>query len=126
MTATCNHVLGPFDHYTRKGWVRRHDGKYARALALGARVTPLIVETTGAIEAHSLKFIAHLSKRARGKRARDGTRYGRVRMSTRSFYVHHTQRISMAAVLGDVVGVHESLRGMKQRMIAGSGAGGGS
>ena len=80
---------------------------------------------TGAISARSLKFVAHLAKRARGKRARDGTRYGRARTSARSFYSHHTQRISLAAVMGDARGVHDSVRGNKQRLIAGPGAGGG-
>ena len=62
--------------------------------------------------------IGHLAKRARGKHARDGTKYGRSRTSARSFYVHHTQRLSMAAACGDVHGIFDSLRGRKQRAVA--------
>ena len=68
--------------------------------------------------ARSLRYIAYLSRRARGKKARDGTRYGLSRMSTRSYYVHHVQRVSMAAALGDVNGIHDSVRGLKQRLAA--------
>ena len=88
---------GPLDHSTGRGWVRAQPGKYAHALSQGARVTPVIVETSGAISPRSLKAIGHLAKRARGKHARDGTKYGRSRTSARSFYVHHTQWLSMAA-----------------------------
>ena len=63
--------------------------------------------------------VAHLAHRAKGKHARDGTVYGRSRTSARSFFAHHTQRISMAAAYGDVKGIHESVRGLKQRAAAG-------
>ena len=109
---------GPLDHSTGRGWVRAQPGKYAHALSQGARVTPVIVETSGAISPRSLKAIGHLAKRARGKHARDGTKYGRSRTSARSFYVHHTQRLSMAAACGDVHGIFDSLRGRKQRAVA--------
>ena len=70
-------------------------------------------------ETRTLRSIGHLAKRARGKNARDGTKYGRSRTSARSFYVHHTQRLSMAAACGDIVhGIFESLRGLKQRAVA--------
>ena len=109
---------GPLNHSTGRGWVRAQPGKYAHALSQGARVTPVIVETSGAISPRSLKAIGHLAKRARGKHARDGTKYGRSRTSARSFYVHHTQRLSMAAACGDVHGIFDSLRGRKQRAVA--------
>ena len=66
-------------------------------LAEEGRFDYLVVESTGAISPRTLKSIGHLAKRARGKRTRDGTKYGRSRMSSRSYYVHHTQRLSMAA-----------------------------
>ena len=108
-----------FDPSTSRGWVKKQKGKYHDALTKHARVTPLIVETTGAISDRSLRLVAHLAHRAKGKHARDGTVYGRSRTSARSFFVHHTQRISMAAAYGDVKGIHESVRGLKQRAAAG-------
>ena len=80
----------------------------------------MIVESTGAILPRPLAFIAYLARRARGKTARDGTRYGRVRNSATSFFTHHVQRISMAAARGDVNGIVYSLRGLRQRVQAGA------
>ena len=40
-----------------------------------------LVETTGAIYDGSVWYIAYLARRARGKNVRDGTPYGRNRMS---------------------------------------------
>ena len=77
-----------------------------------------IIESTGAINARSLKSIGHLAKRARGKNARDGTLYGRSRTSARSFYLHHTQRLSKAAACGDMNGIFEKIRGLKQHAVA--------
>ena len=114
---------GALNHKTGRGWVKAKAGKYAHALAQGARVTPVIVETSGAISPRSLKAVGHLAKRARGKHARDGTVYGRSRTSARSFYTHHTQRLSLAAACGDVNGIFESLRGQKQRTAAMRGLG---
>ena len=81
------------------------------------------MEVTGALTPRSVGLVVHRSRRARGKSARDGTKYGDSRMSTKSFYVHHTQRISMAAACGDVRGIFESLRAAKQHRAAGSPAG---
>ena len=49
-------------------------------------------------------------------------KYGRSRSSATSFFVHHTQRLSKAAACGDIDGIHDSVRGLKQRMAAGSAA----
>ena len=99
--------------------VKAKPGKYSHALSQGARVAPLIVETTGAISSRSLRFVSSLTRRARGKNARDDTRYGRNRMSATSYYVHHTQRLSRAAAWGDVNGIHESVRSARQHLMAG-------
>eukprot|EP00966_Prymnesium_polylepis_P003486 80018-Prymnesium_polylepis.2 len=48
------------------------------------------------------------------------TKYGRSRMSATSFFVHHTQRLSLAAACGGVRSIHESVRGVKQHLAAGS------
>ena len=44
------------------------------------------------------------------------------RASATSFFVHHTQRLSKSAACGDIDGIHDSVRGLKQRMAAGSAA----
>ena len=62
----------------------------------------------------TLGYIRILSKRARGKGARDGTKYGRSRTSTRSFYVHHTQQLSVAAAIENVRGLHKAVQNKKQ------------
>ena len=110
----------PFDHATGRGRVRKQVGKYADALAKGARVTAMIVETTGAITPRSTCYLAYLAGRARGGHGRDGTRYGGSRMSARSYYVHHAQRISKAAAGADIRGIHDSIRGLRMRQLGAS------
>ena len=61
--------------------------------------------------------------KTRGKTARDSTRYGTSRTSTRNFYVHHTQRIGLAAKQYDAKATRKSLCGRKQKLI-GRAAGG--
>ena len=111
---------GPFDHRTGRGWVEKKKGKYEHALSQGARVSPFIVETTGAISPLSLPVVSRLSRRARGKNARDGTKYGRSRRSTKSYFVHHTQRLSMTAACEDVRGIFKSITALKQSNVAGT------
>ena len=67
----------------------------------------------------TLGYIRILSKRARGKGARDGTKYGRSRTSTRSFYVHHTQLLSVAAAIENVRGLHKAVQNKKQAHVNG-------
>ena len=74
----------------------------------------VILENSGAISPRSLGYIASLARRARGKGARDGTKYGRSRTSTRSFYVHHTQLLSVAAAIENVRGLHKAVQNKKQ------------
>ena len=62
---------------------------------------------------------ASLARRARGKGARDGTKYGRSRTSARTFYQHHTQQLSVAAAIGDVMGIHQAVQNTKQAFAAG-------
>ena len=111
---------GPLDHTTGRGWVKKHVGKYDVPLRLGCNVTAFIVETSGAIEERALKYVSYLTRRTRGAHARDGTAYGRSRVSTTSFYAHHTQRISKAAVCGDIGGMLDTIRGRTQTLLAGS------
>ena len=44
------------------------------------------------------------AERTKGKGASDRTNYGRKRISARSFLEHHTQRVSLAAVMYDAIG----------------------
>ena len=44
-------------------------------------------------------YIAKLA--ARAKMGKDKTHYGLSRTSTTSFFIHHVQRISLAAIVGD-------------------------
>ena len=54
------------------------------------------------------------------KGARDSTKYGRSRTSTRSFFVHHTQRMALAAKQFNVKAILKSLAGYKHQVVAGS------
>ena len=46
------------------------------------------------------------------------TRYGKSRASATSYFVHHAQRISMAASIGDVKGIHKRISLEKQNRRA--------
>lgn len=46
--------------------------------------------------------------------ARDRTKYGSSRRSTRSYYTHHTQRISLAAVISDARNIIDQVNKLKQ------------
>ena len=101
---------GPLDHTTGRGWVQAQEGDYYDAQWVkGSRVIPMIFETYGGIAPHSLAYVKHLARRAKGKGARDSTKYGTSRTATRSFFVHHTQRMAMAAQI-------ETLRAMRKRI----------
>ena len=115
---------GPLNHHTGKGYVAEVRGDYYDALFVKrSRVIPFIVEATGGITPHALAHVTYLARRARGKTARDSTRYGTSRTSTRNFYVHHTQRIGLAAKQYDAKAIRKSLCGRKQKLI-GRAAGG--
>ena len=77
----------------------------------------MIIEVFGGITPHALAHVSHLAKRARGKSARDSTRYGTSRTSARTFFVHHTQRMSLAANQYDAKAIRKSLCGRKQALI---------
>ena len=113
---------GPFVHSTGRGYVAAADGQYAGPLAEHARVSVAIVESTGALTPRTVRLVAYQSSRTKGKHARDGTRYGTLRSSTRSFFVHHTQRISMAASLGNVDGLLKRIRARRQQLCAATGS----
>ena len=39
-------------------------------------------------------------------------------MSTKAFYIHHTQRISGAAAVGDTEGLLDTIRSARQQLVA--------
>ena len=93
---------GRYDHSTGKGRVEIHKGHYHDALH-NKRSTVIVnlVEATGGLSPPAAGRVWRLARRASVKGARDGTQYGKLRISPQSFVVHHVQRISRAAVIGD-------------------------
>ena len=59
-----------------------------------------------------------LEQRAKGAGASDRTKYGTSRCSARSYVVHHTQRISLAAAMYDAMAIRKRLLGKKQKIAA--------
>ena len=48
----------------------------------------------------------------------DSTKYGTARVSPRSYYTHHTQRVSAAAVRADAKNARVQIACLKQRVCA--------
>ena len=61
--------------------------------------------------------IGYLSRRTKGKGARDSTKYGKSRTSTKSFFVHHMQRMSTAAVMYDARAIRHQVTCKKQKAL---------
>ena len=107
-----------FDPETGQGYVPRVRGDYHDAIHIKrATVILLLVEIFGGISPQAVAHIGHLAMRAKG--GRDTTRYGHSRTSARSYFVHHTQRISLAAVLQDARAIRRSIRGRRRDYHAG-------
>ena len=85
-----------------------------------SRVIPFIVECQGGITPHARAHISHLSRRAR---SRDATKYGTSRTSTTSYYVHHVQRVAVAAKQYDAKAIMKSIRCRKQKLVGGTAVG---
>ena len=60
-----------------------------------------LVECSGGIAPEPLARLRRNARFAKTKGARDSTNYGLARVSPRSYFTHHTQRISAAAVRAD-------------------------
>ena len=109
---------GPFIHATGRGWVKQKDGQYKDALVrTRASVVPMIVETTGGLAPHSRRHCGYLHGRSKGKGAVDRTRYGRTRISTKLFFVHHTQQMAKAAVMYDARAILKRVSVLKQQRL---------
>ena len=63
-----------------------------------------------------------LAGRAKGRGSVDRTRYGRNRFCTRSFYKHHEQQISKAAVLYDAQAIKKAITSHKVRHFSAANA----
>ena len=112
---------GPFNHATGRGHVAETKGSYDDALRVKkCKVVPMIIETMGGIAPHSVAHIGHLARRAKGKGARDSTVYGKSRTSTRNFFVHHVERIAVAAQREDAAAIRKQITGRKQTLMAGN------
>ena len=59
--------------------------------------------------------LCYLMRRSTGKHATDRTVYGTTRVSTKSFYTHHTQQMSKAAVMYDAKAIRKQVTYLKQR-----------
>ena len=47
----------------------------------------------------------------------DRTRYGSTRISTKSFYTHHAQMLSKAAVVYDALAINKNIVTKRQKLI---------
>ena len=118
---------GPLNHATGLGWVASVKGQYADALQKGTIVNAMIVEATGGVTPATLAVVRRLTRRSQGKGAVDRTQYGTTRVSTKSFYTHHTQQMSKAAVMYDAKAIRKQvgLTGFKQHAFGVCGGHGG-
>ena len=71
-------------------------------------------------ESPSQEYISRLAARAKKGGGRDGTKYGRSRISATSFFVHHTQQLSVAAQVGDAKAIRRKVTALKMRLIKGA------
>ena len=74
-----------------------------------------LVEATGGLSPPAAARVWRLARRAQVQGARDGTLYGKLRISPRSFVVHHVQRIAKAAVIGDARNIRDQIRAAKSQ-----------
>ena len=77
----------------------------------------MIVETTGGLAPHSRRHVGYLTGRAKGRGAVDRTRYGTTRISTKSYFTHHTQQIAKAAVMYDARAILKRVTVLKQTCL---------
>ena len=112
----------PLNHTTGNGYVRAFKGQYDDAFVVKKQmVIVFVVEAgSGGICPQGAKSINHLHERAKG--ARDGTRYGRSNIATRSFRRHHTQRISYAVVSQDAANIAHNVKYGKIHKVSASAA----
>ena len=57
-----------------------------------------------------------LEDRTKGTNGTDWTKYGSARNSPHTYYVHHTQQMSKAAVMYDAMAIRKQIIGLRQRL----------
>ena len=72
-------------------------------------------ETSGGVSPPFLRHVGRLHRRTRTPGAVDRTHYGSVRMSPTSYFVHHTQQLSKAAVVGKGASIRRRIDVLKQK-----------
>ena len=72
--------------------------------------------STGGLTGPTRSVVRHYAKRATGQATGDRTRYGPHRGSTRSFYTHHVQQMSKAAVIYDAMAICKQIKKLKMRV----------
>ena len=82
------------------------------------KTVAFIVEAYGGVARRGRAQAALLAERTKGRGAKDRTRYGSTRISTRSFYVHHMQQLAKAAVMYDAMAIRKQVTALKQRICA--------
>ena len=108
----------PFDPATGRGFVAAARGHYHDALVVKRnKVVVWLVESTGGISPQPLARTRRLARLSRVRGARDGTVYGLSRRSPRSFYTHHTQRISAAATRSNAKNMRVQADCLKMRAL---------
>ena len=107
-------------HKALPALIRRVKGKkgdyYDAIVRKRTRVCVMLVENTGGITLRGRKQLGVLAERAKGRGATDRTKYGSTRGSPKSYYVHHTQQISKAAVLYDAMAIRKQILSLRQRL----------
>ena len=108
---------GPLNHGTGKGWVKQVKGHYHDGIVVKrTRTTMVLVEATGGLAWRGRKQLGGLASRAKGRGAVDRTKYGTARTSPKSFYTHHSQQISKAAVVYDAMAIRKQILSLRQRL----------
>jgi len=105
-----------FDSTTGKGRVVEVRGHYRDALLVKRnRVVVWLVEVFGGIAPEPNARLRRHARFVKTMGARDRTEYGTSRLSPRSYYTHHTQRISAAAVRANAKNMRNQIACLKQR-----------
>ena len=73
-----------------------------------------VVEATGGITPRARAAIYDLASRVGGI---DRTKYGCTRASPRSFFVHHTQQLTKAAVMNDAAAIRKAVTQERQKLM---------
>ena len=76
-----------------------------------------LVEALGGLSPPGAARLWKVARRTQVRGARDGTSYGRLRISTKSFVSHHVQRMSRAAVYNDARNICEQVAAQKQKAL---------